>query len=100
LKRATGSQTTPYHANLARLDERQYVADIERARAVVDRQSTYSPVKCFRYAMDNWGSTQRKFDAVAKHLDANDFTAVPINLYDTEFIGPITSQCPLGATWR
>ncbi|SNT32001.1 Uncharacterized conserved protein YibQ, putative polysaccharide deacetylase 2 family [Tardiphaga sp. OK246] len=83
------SNHTHYHANLNWLDEHHYVEDIERTEAVIDRWSACSPVKYFRYAMDNWGNTQQKFDAVATYLKLNNYTAAPINVwfYDTEFIG-------------
>lgn len=82
------SNHTHYHANLNWVDEFQYIEDIERTEALIDRWSRHSPVKYFRYAMDNWGNTQRKFDGVSDYLARSGYTSAPISLwfYDTEFI--------------
>jgi peptidoglycan/xylan/chitin deacetylase (PgdA/CDA1 family) len=79
---------THYHANLNWIDEDRYIRDIEETEEIIDKWSQLAPVKYFRYAMDNWGDTQRKYDAVDAYLKRTGYTQAPVSVwfYDTEFL--------------
>ncbi len=82
------SNHTHYHANLNWIEASEYVRDIERTEAIIAPWARHSPAKFFRYAMDNWGNSQSKFDAVAVFLARNGYQPAPISVwfYDTEFL--------------
>ena len=84
------SNHTHYHANLNWIEADHYVRDIEKTGEIIDRWAKHSPTRYFRYAMDNWGNTQGKFEQVGAYLKRHDYTAAPINawFYDTDFIAP------------
>jgi peptidoglycan/xylan/chitin deacetylase (PgdA/CDA1 family) len=99
------SNHTHYHANLNWVSASNYIADIEQSEAIIDRWSSSSPKKYFRYAMDNWGNTQFKFDNVKQYLSRNNYQSAPVGVwfYDTEFLVPhlraITSGDSDALTW-
>lgn len=84
------SNHTHYHANLNWIEADHYVRDIERTGYLIDQWASQSPTRYFRYAMDNWGNSQGKFEQVGAYLAKNKYTAAPINtwFYDTDFIAP------------
>jgi peptidoglycan/xylan/chitin deacetylase (PgdA/CDA1 family) len=79
---------THYHANLNWVDEARYIRDIERTAVLIEPWIGAAPVRYFRYAMDNWGNTAAKYQAVQNYLADNGYTSAPISVwfYDTEFI--------------
>lgn len=79
---------THYHANLNWVDEDRYIRDIEQTEEIIDKWAHLAPTKYFRYAMDNWGDTQRKYDRVEDYLIKNSYTPAPVSVwfYDTEFL--------------
>ncbi|WP_024576239.1 MULTISPECIES: polysaccharide deacetylase family protein [unclassified Afipia] len=82
------SNHTHYHANLNWTEADHYIRDIEKTESIIDRWSRQSPTRFFRYAMDNWGNTQAKFDEVSSYLTRADYRTAPISVwfYDTEFL--------------
>ncbi|WP_022720427.1 polysaccharide deacetylase family protein, partial [Rhodopseudomonas sp. B29] len=84
------SNHTHYHANLNWIDAVHYIRDIEKTGELIERWASQSPTRYFRYAMDNWGNTQDKFEQVSAYLSSNKYTTAPINawFYDTDFIAP------------
>ncbi|VVE11797.1 hypothetical protein PCE31106_02660 [Pandoraea cepalis] len=81
---------THYHASLNWIPADQYIGDIEQTEAFVGPWLSCSPAKYFRYAMDNWGDSQQKHDAVHRYLVKRGYQTVPITswFYDTEFLAP------------
>ena len=79
---------THYHANLNWVDEARYIRDIERTAVLIEPWIAAAPIRYFRYAMDNWGNTAAKYEAVQNYLADNGYTSAPISVwfYDTEFI--------------
>jgi peptidoglycan/xylan/chitin deacetylase (PgdA/CDA1 family) len=83
------SNHTHYHANLNWVSDVRYCEDIEKTEEIIGRYDG-GPNKYFRYAMDNWGNTQEKYERVSSYLDAGGYTRAPVGVwfYDTEFLVP------------
>jgi len=71
---------THYHANLNWVDERRYIQNIERTAELIEPWIDEAPIKCFRYAMDNWGNTAAKYDGVQNYLATNSYTVSDQNI--------------------
>lgn len=82
------SNHTHYHANLNWIEADHYIGDIEKTERIIAPWAAESPTKYFRYAMDNWGNSQDKFDSVSAYLGKANYQTAPINVwfYDTEFL--------------